>query len=412
MQADRKAKGLRLSALLAWILVALFLVPVNGFVSVPAAHAESDRPRSNNFFQRLFGIEPRKKDRQRPALRERKPVLKKQRRRPVVQHSTPSEPEKQVVEKLENARKVLVVGDFLAGGVADGLKEAFQELPGVVVIDKSSGSSGFVRDDYFNWPAEMPAFLEEFQPAAVVMMVGSNDRQQMRVGSERLRLRDAAWDKEYQQRLSAFATTVKDRNVPLLWIGAPSFRLSSMSADMLAFNDFYKKAAEDAGGEFIDVWEGFVDENGAFITTGPDINGQPVRLRASDGINLTKAGRRKLAFYAEKPLKKILGDAASPTIGTLGPDNLPQLSIDPAVGIPKIDRTIPMSMNDPALDGGDELLGLVVKPQTELPASPIPVQNLTVEGIAPPPVAGRADDFAIRPVTNSETAPDKTGALR
>ena len=83
-----------------------------------------------------------------------------------------------------------------------------------------------------------------------------------------------------------------------------------MTSDMLAFNDIYHSAAESHGGEFVDVWDGFVDENGAFVTTGPDINGQPVRLRADDGINVTKAGKRKLAFYTEKPLAKILGLAA------------------------------------------------------------------------------------------------------
>lgn len=397
MMPHCKAEGRRRAPLLAALVLAIMFTALEGFVAPPPALAQS------NFFERLFGIERRDRvrERTRPAARDRRtqsrPKASRQtRRKPAARLAAPAEPEKPVVEKLENARKVLVVGDFLAGGMADGLKEAFQNLPGVVVVDKSSGSSGFVRDDYYNWPGEIPAILDEVQPAVVVMMIGSNDRQQMRASGTSLRLREQAWDKEYEARLAAFAKPVRDRKIPLVWLGAPSFRMSSMSADMLAFNDFYKKAAEEAGGEFIDVWEGFVDENGAFVTTGPDINGQPVRLRASDGINLTKAGRRKLAFYAEKPLKKILGDAASPAVGTLGPENLPNLTIDPAAGIPRIDRTNPMAMTDPELDGGDELLGLVVKPQTELPLSPVPVQNLAVEGVAPPPAAGRADDFTRR----------------
>ena len=67
---------------------------------------------------------------------------------------------------------------------------------------------------------------------------------------------------------------------------------------------------EAAGGTFVDVWDGFVDEAGKFVITGSDVNGQQVRLRGSDGINLTKAGKRKLAFYAEKDIRKILGDAS------------------------------------------------------------------------------------------------------
>ena len=45
---------------------------------------------------------------------------------------------------------------------------------------------------------------------------------------------------------------------------------------------------------------------------GPDMNGQPVRLRGSDGISLSKAGKRKVAFYVEKPLNKLLGSETVP----------------------------------------------------------------------------------------------------
>ena len=69
-----------------------------------------------------------------------------------------------------------------------------------------------------------------------------------------------------------------------------------MTDDMLAFNDVYHAAAQDTGGEFVDIWEGFVDENGAFVSTGPDVNGQPVRLRTDDGINMTIGGKRKLVI--------------------------------------------------------------------------------------------------------------------
>ncbi len=49
------------------------------------------------------------------------------------------------------------------------------------------------------------------------------------------------------------------------------------------------------------------DENGKFVISGSDINGQQVRLRGSDGINFTKAGKRKLAFYVEKEIRRVLG---------------------------------------------------------------------------------------------------------
>ena len=92
-----------------------------------------------------------------------------------------------------------------------------------------------------------------------------------------------------------------------------------MNSDMLAFNDIYRRVGGERGGEFVDVWDGFVDENGAFVSTGPDINGQPVRLRSNDGINFTKAGKRKLAFYARKAAEQDPGRRHRPGRRPAGP---------------------------------------------------------------------------------------------
>src|SRR5690606_7507850 len=113
---------------------------------------------------------------------------------------------------------------------------------------------------------------------------------------------------------------------------------------------------------FVDIWEGFVDENGAFTFTGPDMNGQNVRLRASDGINLTQAAKRKIAFYLERPLNRFLGPAASPDIEELDehtPEQIPLIGIAPD----NIRRTAPISLANSHLEAdGGELLGAASSP--------------------------------------------------
>src|SRR5690606_32108941 len=198
---------------------------------------------------------------------------------------------------------------------------------------------GFVRDDFYNWPQEIGTLIEAEKPAAIVVMLGSNDRQQMRVGDTREAPRSEAWNKEYERRAEAFAKIVSAHKTPFIWVGIPAFRSSKMTSDMLAFNDIYRSASERAGAEFVDIWDGFVDESGAFVTTGPDVNGQPARLRSNDGINLAKAGKRKLAFYAEKPLNKILGEAATPGAAATAPA-LPVLA--PDTPAEPVDRTVPI----------------------------------------------------------------------
>ncbi|MFC6490123.1 DUF459 domain-containing protein, partial [Nitratireductor sp. GCM10026969] len=256
------------------------------------------------------------------------------------------------VEKLDNARVVLVVGDFLAGGLAEGLTAAYADSPGVRIVDRSNGSSGFVRDDFYDWNSEIGPILEEVEPSVVVVMIGSNDRQQLVVDGRRERPQTEPWLAEYTRRVTRFTQAIEEADVPLVWTGLPPFESSSMSSDMLAFNDIHKTAVDAVGGTFVDIWEGFVDENGAFVFTGPDMNGQPVRLRGSEGINLTRAGKRKVAFYVEKPLGKLLGAAVSPDVEQLEMESLPAPESPAETG-----RTGPISLVGPELDGGGELLG-------------------------------------------------------
>ncbi|MGX9574976.1 SGNH/GDSL hydrolase family protein [Mesorhizobium sp. f-mel] len=312
-------------------------------------------------------------------------------RKPRAAPRRPAEPATPIVEKASDARTVLVVGDFMASGLGEGLDTAFAENTNVRIVVRSNGSSGFVRDDFYNWPEQIKSLIETEKPAAVIVMLGSNDRQQMRVNGEREQPRSEAWTKEYERRTEAFGKAIAAAKVPYLWVGMPAFKAPKMTSDMLVFNDIYRSTAESHGGEFVDIWDGFVDEDGAFVTSGPDINGQPVRLRTDDGIYVSKAGKRKLAFYAEKPLMKILGmTAPTGTPAAYAPAGAPVGA--PAPAPMAVDRTVPMLLNDPALDGGSELLGAASPAKADGPG-----EKLVVEGKAPAASPGRADDFSWPP---------------
>ena len=345
--------------------------------------------------RRADRVEPRREVPNRPT---------KARKRPRPKNSgssvarVPREPEVPVIEKQADARVVLVVGDFLGAGLAEGLTVAFEQNPRIKVVDRTKGSSGFVRDDYYNWPQKIPEMIDAEKPAAVVVMLGANDRQQMRVGDVREPPRSESWTKEYTLRTGALAKAISDKKTPFIWVGVPAFKSSKMLSDMLAFNDIYRTAVEGVSAEFVDIWDGFVDENGAYVSTGPDVNGQPVRLRSDDGINLTGPGKRKLAFFAEKPLLKLLGETAATGVAALAP-SLPA-AVPATVDIGSIKRTAPVSLKDPELDGGSELLGLVVTPKRDARS---PGEKLVIEGIAPDALPGRADDFSA-PRTVAPTA--------
>ena len=104
-----------------------------------------------------------------------------------------------VVVKNENAAKILVVGDFMATGLASGLEKLYADNANFVVEKITNPSSGIVRDDVVDWRAKLPSYIEEVKPIAVLAMLGMNDRQQMRLQSGRvdhkvwLGLFDSVW---------------------------------------------------------------------------------------------------------------------------------------------------------------------------------------------------------------------------
>lgn len=288
------------------------------------------------------------------------------------------------VAKAEDALKLLVVGDFMASGLARGLETTYAAEPRLVVIDRSNGSSGLVRADYYDWIAELPGILAEVAPDFVVLMIGTNDRQEMRTEAGTERLRSPGWDTEYAARAAAIAGILEDYGKPALWVGQPPMRQRSMSTDMAFFNSVYETAIEEIDGIYVDVWDAFADVEGRFTATGPDVEGQTRTLRGDDGFSLTTSGRVKLAYYVDREIR------------LPGPGDAVVFLADPEPG----------NRAEVLPDGTRQLVGPVIAfaqpppgaPTELLDRAPVVVSGtaqyrLLVRGESLLPVTGRADDF-------------------
>lgn len=296
------------------------------------------------------------------------------------------------VEKSENAKVALVVGDFLAHALAEGLEDAFIDLPGVRVVKVSKPSSGLVRDDHFDWPERLPELIEEHDPAVVLLTLGGNDGQGIRVDGKLVPKGTEEWAAAYRERAEEIARTVTRAGRPLVWVGAPPFRQRKLNADMVDINRHIEGAAKTTGAAYVDVWDGFTDQNGAYVRSGPDVEGRAVRLRTKDGLNFTNAGQRKLAFFAEKDVRRLLGSAIVTDFGTIGGDSLAPLGGD-LLDAPLQPTTLPpIALNDPALDGGDALLGAGT-----VAAPTAPTVNPSLVPVESGPPSDRVDSFAWPP---------------
>ncbi len=344
---------------------------------------------------------PRSEDREYVAPRRRNPA-------PAVAILTPDKP------VIPPTIFIHVIGDSLSELLAQGLKENLVDKPEIGVVRHSRSSSGLVRDDFHDWPKVLrdisagPGKID-----LLVMMIGSNDRQSLRDEAGAHEFRSDAWREIYVKRIDEITSIAKEKLIPLIWVGMPVMQASRISADMLYLNGLYKERAARNGATFVDTWEGFANDQGQFASSGPDVNGEIVKLRTADGIHFTKAGARKLGFFVAKETEpQLTAKGAVTEIAALPADISEQIkrdspglvptSLQSALFLPEELLRLPVISERP-LQGA--VFVLTAAPQTSgaqlLRSRPVQTSNemtILVEqvmGYGRMPIAktGRADDF-------------------
>ena len=202
--------------------------------------------------------------------------------------------------------QVYVFGDSLGDGMAYGLRIAFKGDKAVKVVRRSRGSTGFVRQDFYNWNAALKDILEKDEIDIAVVMIGANDRQRMRKSDGRHKFGTPEFLEIYTKRVDEFMKTFAGRGIAVYWIGMPVMRGPKHSAAMQVLNKIFEERAKANNITFVPTWEEFLGENGKYKKAGPDITGRIRNIRAGDGVHFTRRGYRKLAALIERPIRDFL----------------------------------------------------------------------------------------------------------
>lgn len=255
------------------------------------------QPRKRTLFDMLFG--PREPQPMQVVPAPGQPTTAPRRTAP----PTPPPPAKPAVPKAANATRVLVIGDSLAVDLGKALERFYAEDPNLAVFNKAIGSSGFVRTDYYDWTKTVADHIAANDFDVAVVMIGINDRQTLKSDTQSLKALTEGWTTVYKARLAQFLNELRAAGKPVIWVGLPPMQAPQFSAAMAQLSGIQRLAAFSGGADFIDIFERFADDSGNYASYGPDINGQRVRMRNSDGIHFTTAGNDKLAFYVSQALK-------------------------------------------------------------------------------------------------------------
>lgn len=349
---------------------------------------------------------------------------------------------------------IMVLGDSTADWLASGLEEALADTPEVGIVRKHKAFSGLIRYETksdIEWPQVARDLLATSKPNIVVVVLGLQDRQPIRekvqtkqpakpgttaagqnaaekkpgaadnkTDAERdaenpviaapeptpqtsksggaYEFRSEKWEELYGKRVDEMIAALKSSGAAVVWVGLPAIRGTRSTAEASYLNEIYRARAEAAGIFFVDVWDGFVDEQGRFTATGPDVEGQNRRLRAGDGVHYTKFGARKLAHYVERELRRgLLNRGTMPAVAALpsAPEKIePQTPAKPgAAAAPAAPAIRPLAgpvlfLNTPARESA-ELLGGPSRQAND----DSPVRRILAKGEATTVAAGRADDF-------------------
>src|SRR6516165_2739436 len=344
---------------------------------------------------------------------------------------------------------VVVVGDSMADWLGYGLDEKYADHPEIGVERKIRATSGLVRYDAKNealdWPQAAKEALSNEKPNAIVVMLGLNDRVPLRekaitqpkrndepakgqsagqasqdkaappadleappqtagqtepqhpVSGGPYDFHTDQWAAIYAKRIDAMIAALKSKGVPVIWVGLPAIRGTKSTSDMNYLDELYRQRAERAGIIYVDIWDGFIDEDGDYALQGPDFEGQTRRLRTADGVHFTKAGAVKIASYVDRELQRVMPSSVAP-VALPGPEKTSKSG--PAGARPDVGPVLPLTASSG--NKGGELLG--ASPGTI--SDPIAAKVLSRgESLTAP--AGRADDFSWpRPGGDASVTPE------
>lgn len=202
--------------------------------------------------------------------------------------------------------QVLVVGDSLAVGLADGLEEAFAGEPTVTVAKKPRYGDRLADRSLEDVRARAADLLTGPRADIIVVLLGGNDRRPYRVNEARIEPGTDAWTERYTAAIDAYLKRLKQDQAAIYWVGLPIMRAANVNAHAQALNAIFRERAYANGVKFIDTFSMFADEAGNYSAWGPDMAGKSRKLRDDDGVFFTWAGYQKFAHFIELEIKRDL----------------------------------------------------------------------------------------------------------
>jgi hypothetical protein len=186
-----------------------------------------------------------------------------------------------------NPLRVLFIGDsMIEGPIYVMFTRNVYKSKSIELSIKSRHSSGLTRPDYYNWPLELETVFANNKFDCVIVLLGTNDAQDMIIGGRTVPFNSKEWLSVYNSRTTSFISYLVGNVPEVYWIGLPKMKKPVFDSSMKIINEIHTNVCKrfervrylETSGLFVDKKGNYTD----YMTTGKRIE----YFRATDGIHL------------------------------------------------------------------------------------------------------------------------------
>jgi uncharacterized protein len=208
------------------------------------------------------------------------------------------------IGEAQETYQIFVFGDSLAAGLFSGMSRMAEGDLRIAIDGRFKDDSGLARPEFYDWAAALPKIQERRDMDIAVILIGSNDGQDIRSISGHIPFSTPEWASTYAQRLDSIISLLKSQGVAIYWVELPPMGPAPLEAEAQYVATIQRDRAMREKVRYIETRKTFSDVNGKYTDQGTDPNGTMMRLRARDGIHFLKSGNNKLASLVLQALRR------------------------------------------------------------------------------------------------------------
>lgn len=188
--------------------------------------------------------------------------------------------------------KVLMIGDSVMGDVEFSMIRLLKKSqPSWKVISGYKVSSGLTNQQYYDWPKVADKLVTQYKPDYVLVLMGTNDAQNMIINGKAAVFGKESWVQEYERRVRLIVDNLEENSPYWLWVQLPTVKNNSFNQRLEVIREAQNHGTENR----ILETKSILGENSQMVN---------MKLRASDGTHLNATGANLLAQHIYTKLTK------------------------------------------------------------------------------------------------------------